>query len=89
LFLLIFIFLLRRNTNRYNEVMNTTPLSPSLLANKYQAPLAMVERLIKEESDIAFAEARVKTFVPIFVTRRVEERLRMLAADRRPVATAA
>jgi len=69
--------------------MKTTSLFPNVLANKYQAPLALVERLIEEETIIISAEARVKTFVPIFVTKRVEERLRMLTADRQSVAAAA
>lgn len=46
------------------------------LAVRYQAPLATVERLMMEEAEMVSRDARVKNFVPIFVARRVEERLR-------------
>ena len=69
--------------------MNTSSSSVNLLAKKYQAPVAFVERLIDEETEFITAEARVKAFVPIFITRRVEERLRTYAIDRREEVTAA
>ena len=61
--------------------MNASSPSVNLLAQKYQAPVALVERLIDEETEFLTAGARVNTFVPIFVRRRVEERLRTYAAD--------
>ena len=69
--------------------MKTTSPSINLLASKYQVPVAMVEQLIHEETAIIAAEARVKTFVPIFAPRRVEERLRTRANDSRTQADAA
>lgn len=68
--------------------MKMTSPAVNLLANKYQAPIAMVEQLIHEETAIITAEARVTTYVPIFVTRRVEARLRTGAAARRTQAAA-
>ena len=81
--------MLLRSNFGYDKHMNMTSSSVDRLANKYQAPVALVARLIHEETEIITAEARVKTFVPIFVARRVEERLRMHAAHRREEATAA
>jgi len=49
------------------------------LATKYHAPVDVVERLVNEETALISAQARVTTFVPIFVSRRVEERLRARA----------
>jgi Protein of unknown function (DUF3562) len=66
----------------------SSPLAP-VLAAKYQAPVAWVESLIDEETELVAAGARVKTFVPIFVTRRVEDRLRRYAAEHREEAAAA
>lgn len=56
--------------------MKSVSGSINLLAHKYRAPLAMVERLIDEETARISAEARVTSFVPIIAARRVEERLR-------------
>jgi Protein of unknown function (DUF3562) len=69
--------------------MNPSSLLVNRLASKYQAPVVFVERLMDEETETIAAEARVKTFVPIFVTRRVEERLRTYAADHPEEAAAA
>lgn len=61
--------------------MNSQSHSAQLLANKYRASLAMVERLIDEETERITADALVKTFVPIIAARRVEERLRRRLAS--------
>lgn len=67
--------------------MNSPSHCANLLASKYQAPLAMVERLIDEETNRVMAEARVKTFVPLIVARRVEEHLRARTDHEQPSAS--
>ena len=71
--------------------MNASTPFAGQLATKYRAPVDLVERLIDEETAIITAQARVTTFVPIFITRRVEERLRTRAmavpADPLPTAS--
>jgi hypothetical protein len=64
--------------------MTTLSHSANLLASKYRAPIAMVERLIDEETERITAEARIQTFVPVFVARRVEERLRKRTSSEPP-----
>ncbi len=67
---------MRRTIPCYTLYMNAPTPFVGQLATKYHAPVDVVERLIHEETAIISAQARVTTFVPIFVTRRVEERLR-------------
>lgn len=62
--------------------MNIPSNIAAQLANKYGAPVESVERLMREETARITADARVTTFVPIFVARRVEEHLRTDAASR-------
>jgi hypothetical protein len=50
------------------------------LARELEMPLEHVERVYREEATKIEAEARIKTFVGVIVTRRVRVRLRELQA---------
>ena len=53
----------------------TTHLIPEL-ASKYSIAANVVENLMREEEAAYSNQARVTNFIPIFVARRVEDRLR-------------
>jgi hypothetical protein len=60
----------------------------AVLASKHKLPVAVVEQVIREETATMSETARVRAFIPIFVERRVEERLRTGAFPRAEVVSA-